>query len=122
MKIVGIKSFYWRSVGTRRYEFLRDSLLRYRRFRVKQYGLSSVKKNEVFRVYQYGLSFVKKNELGYAGIGKKIVVVRGWTDSELILRSCKLLTRAKTVSFPTPLALQHTVLTNQINHTYINGF
>ena len=31
LEIVGIKSFYWRSVGTRRYEFLRDSLLWYRR-------------------------------------------------------------------------------------------
>ena len=32
--------------------------------RVKQYGLSSVKMNEVFRVKQYGLSIVDKNELG----------------------------------------------------------
>ena len=31
MEIVGIKIFYWRMVGTRRYEFLRDSLLWYRR-------------------------------------------------------------------------------------------
>ena len=50
-------------------------------FRVKQFGLSSVKKNEVFRVKQYGLSSVKKNVLGDAGIGK-IVIARGWTDSE----------------------------------------
>ena len=40
--------------------------------RVKQYGLSSVKKNELFCVKQYGLSSVKKNELGDAGIGKTI--------------------------------------------------
>ena len=39
-------------------------------FRVKGYGLSSVKKNELFRVKQYILSSVKKNELGDAGIGK----------------------------------------------------
>ena len=73
-------------------------------FRVKQYGLSSVKKNEVFRVKQYrlsivkkievfcvkqyGLSIVKKNELGAAGIGK-IVIVRGWTDSEYVFGSAR---------------------------------
>ena len=33
-------------------------------FRVKQYGLSSVKKNEVFRVKQYGLSSLSKSERG----------------------------------------------------------
>ena len=41
-------------------------------FRVKQYGLSSVKKTEVFRFKQYRLSSVKKNELVEAGIGKKL--------------------------------------------------
>ena len=39
-------------------------------FRVKQYGLSIVKENELFRVLQYGLSSVKKNELGDTGLGK----------------------------------------------------
>ena len=39
-------------------------------FRVKGCGVSSVKKNEVFRVKQYILSSVKTNELGDAGIGK----------------------------------------------------
>ena len=37
--------------------------------RVKQYGLSSIKKNEV-RVEQYSLSSVKKNELGDTGSEK----------------------------------------------------
>ena len=36
MEIVGVKSFYWRSVGTRRYEYLRDSLLWYRRGKTAQ--------------------------------------------------------------------------------------
>ena len=45
-------------------------------FRVRQNGLSSVKKNKVFRVKQYGLSSVQKKELGNAEIGK-IVIGRG---------------------------------------------
>ena len=57
--------------------------------RINQYGLSSFTKNEVFRIKQYGLSSVKKNELGYAGIGKKIVIVRGWTDSEYKVESAR---------------------------------
>ena len=57
-------------------------------FRAKQYGLSSVKKNEVFRVRQNGLYSVKKNEFGDAGIGK-IVIVRGWTDSEYEVGSAR---------------------------------
>ena len=40
---------------------------------VKQYGLSTVKKNKVFGVKQYGLSIVEKNELWDAGIGKNNV-------------------------------------------------
>ena len=58
-------------------------------FSVEQYGLSSVKKIEVFRVKQYGLSSVKKNELGDAVIEKKIVIVRGWTDSEYEVGSAR---------------------------------
>ena len=51
--------------------------------------LSSVKRNEVFSVEQYGLSSVKKNELGDAGIEKKIVIVGGWTDSEYEVGSAR---------------------------------
>ena len=49
-------------------------------FRASLSVLTYETKNEV-RVKQYGLSSVKKNELGDAGIGK-IVIVRGSTDSE----------------------------------------
>ena len=55
---------------------------------VKQYWLSNVKKNEV-RIKQYCLSSVKKNELGCAGIGKKTVSVRGWTDYEYQVESAR---------------------------------
>ena len=72
-----------------------------------------------YNVEQYGLSSVKKNELGDAGIEKKIVIVGGWTDSKYEVGSARN-SRINSTIFPTPLALQHTVLTNQINYTYIN--
>ena len=45
------------------YEVLRHSYETKNEVRIKQYGLSSVKKNEVFRAKQYGFSSVKKNEI-----------------------------------------------------------
>ena len=58
--------------------------------RVKQYWLSSVRKNQIFCVKQYGLSIVKKNKLRDAGIGKEeIVIVRGLTNSEYAVGSAR---------------------------------
>ena len=72
--------------------------------------LSSVKKNEVFRVKQYGVSSVKKNALGDAGIGKNPHCkrldqfrVRGWIGTQFTnyfydLASFDIHTRPKTRS------------------------
>ena len=49
-------------------QYVLSSVKKNKVFRVIQYGLSSVEKNEVFRVMLYGLSSIKKDRLGDAGI------------------------------------------------------